>query len=347
MKFYSCILLLTITFSVFSQTEDNDRLISNQKNFELKNLSNILEKYDRNKNGALDDDEKKNVVDLKINGEISSTELLKFSNIESLSLTSSKLETLDLSSFKNLKSLYLASNFNLKNLMAHDLATLSQIKIIDSPIEVLKIDKSVNIQNIFINKGNLGSLNLNSLQKAEDIQIYNSMLYEISVDSLLNLKYLYLDGNRISNIILPNSTVLETVSLNTNQLSSIGLQHVPNLKKLRLSENQIDKIDISKLNDLVYLELTQNNLTSFKTENNNKLASIFLEKNKLTELNLSNWIGFKDSEATQPQILYIHYNPIKTLNIKNGKLTRVFCDKVSLSKIKITKDDIDDLAPKS
>lgn len=347
MKTYHCLLLFIINFNLCAQTEDNQYFTTTPGNYKINDLSKVIEKYDTNKNGTLENDEKKNILEIRIDGKISNAELLQFSNVESLSVTGSNLETINLSDFKNLRMLVLLSNFNLKNLIAENLDQLSQIRIQDCPIEILRIDKSVNILVFAMNKGNLNSINLNSLQSAHSIEIYNSNLNEIFVDALVNLKYLHLEGNAISTINLPHSTNLEIVSLNTNQLTSIDLQYVPNLQKLKLSENKIDHIDISKLNNLVYLELTQNNLTSFKTENNTKLASIFLEKNKLTNLDLSNWIGFRDYEAVQPQILYIHYNPLKTMNIKNGKLTRVFCDKESLPKIKIIKDSIDDLAPKS
>lgn len=347
MKTYHFLLFLIITFNLSAQTEDNQYFTTTPGNYKIKDLSKVIEKYDSNKNGTLEIDEKKNVLEIRIDGKISNAELLQFSNVESLSVSGSNLETINLSDFKNLKMLFLQSNFNLKNLIAEDLAQLSQVRIDGSPIEILRIDKSNNILVLAINKANLNSINLNSLQDANSIEIYNSNLNEVFVDALVNLKYLHLDGNAISTINLPHSTTLETVSLNTNQLTDIDLQYVPNLVKLKLSENKISNIDISKLSNIVYLELTQNNLTSFKTENNTKLASIFLEKNKLTNLDLSNWIGFRDYEAVHPQILYIHYNPLKTMNIKNGKLTRVFCDKESLSKIKIIKDSIDDLAPKS
>lgn len=347
MKFYSCLLLFVTTFNLFAQTEDTQYFTTTPGNYKIKDLSKVLEKYDTNKNGTLDLNEKKNILEVKIDGKISNAELFQFSNVENLSLTSSNLETINLNDFKNLKTLFLSYNFNLKSLIAENLPNLFQIKIQDSPIEILRIDQSVNITVFAMNKGNLNSINLNALQNANSIEIYNSNLNEVFVDALVNLKYLHLDGNAISKINLPHSTELETLSLNTNQLTTIDLQNVPNLLKLKLSENKIDQIDISKLSKLVYLELSQNNLTAFKTENNTKLASIFLEKNKLTNLDLSNWIGYRDYEAVQPQILYIHYNPLKTMNIQNGKLTRVFCDKESLSKIKIIKDNIDDLAPKS
>ncbi len=220
-------------------------------------------------------------------------QMLKCTNLESLSLTYNELVALPratnkpmpvffnrrnpprgIEEFKNLKMLFLSNNKIDK--FPEDIVSLEQLSYLDlshNQIEYIQDDtllpRNLKVLDISYNKLNTFSSSLGAMALLEQLKCQNNCISSISsgIKKLESLKYLNFSSNKLS--IIPEEIGelknLQTFDLSENQVQKLpnGISNLHNLHYLCLSNNPIEKISpVEGLRGLLKIDL---NNCSFKT----------------------------------------------------------------------------------
>lgn len=247
----------------------------------------LIERYDLNDNGVIDQDEALAVRFLVVAGlsiqDLSGLEA--FTNLQILDVQNNQLQGFpDLSGLTQLRLLN-ASNNEIANDSGLPLG-LSQLNLANN-----------RIPNLTVNLENMEQLNLanNLLSGILDLSVFTS------------LKHLTLSGNRLSQLNVPTS--LEHLDVNNNQLSSLptlpislvtllasgnslsGLPTLPTtLQQLNVAHNNLETLqDLSTLSDLRLLNVAYNQLSTLQgVESLTQLRGLFAASNQLVDMTLPN-----------------------------------------------------------
>lgn len=246
---------------------------------------------------------------------------------QSLSLTDSKITSIQLPAANHLRYLYLNDN---------------QLK------EVKGLDRLPNLIGLYLDNNQLAEapdfsglshlqqlyLYNNQLQKIPDISHMKELIYlnvrknKLSelpeLSSLSKLKYLLLEGNELTSLPASVSDLskLESLYVAHNKLTSIpNLDKLSALVNLGLADNRLEQIpDLSALSRLKDLRLDKNKLT--KIPGLDQLVSLevlYVQHNQLTEIN-----GIV--KLNNLKQLYVTDNRIEKMpDISKQKLERIEC----------------------
>jgi uncharacterized repeat protein (TIGR01451 family) len=127
------------------------------------------------------------------------------------------------------------------------------------------IQSFINLQNLYINYNNLGSLDLSSN---------------------IHLKNLFCNYCQLTSLTL-NSADLNVVYANNNLLTSIDLSSCPNVGDVDFSSNQLSEINLSGCSNIANLQVSNNLLESIDVSNDIALYHLYVGNNLLTSLDVS------------------------------------------------------------
>lgn len=191
-----------------------------------------------------------------------------FINLDSLTVFSDSLLSIDLTASPNLRYLNCSGGENLKNLNISGLTDLETLKIggCDS-LNVIDVTTNSNLKFLSCSGNDITNLNLSNN---------------------IALEFLYASENQLANIDLTNNVALQRLEIGRNKLTSIDLSNNLFLQDLDIYENNLDSIDISNNTALETIECSSNNLTNLDVSNNLALASLLCYNNNLVHLDVSN-----------------------------------------------------------
>ena len=199
---------------------------------------------------------------LTINNNFSSLDFSNLINLESLTIGDNvsdklKLQSLNFSSLKKLKTLKIYNAQSLKKVNLSGLQYLSDIHCEKNQIEILDITGLINLVNLKCNNNQIEILNTSGLSK---------------------LVYLDCSQNKINTLDLSNCKSLTTLDCSNNQIGSIDLSGCFNLKNAYGGYNLIKSLDLSNC---------CKNAVKF-TFNDNKLETLFLKNGVFDALTIAN-----------------------------------------------------------
>jgi len=217
------------------------------------------------------------------------------------------------------------------------------------------LESFINVINFYIQGSLVTSLNLSPLTQLESVICNNnSQLTTINFNGLTNLTGIEINGNSaITSLDVSGLTNLNNLNCNNNsQLTTLNLSGTNNIQTLDCSYNQLISLDVSNSTNLISLDCRFNQLTNLNITNCPVLDNINIDFNSLTTLDLTglNSITFlycahnQISQVIFPENIIIdefmcsynqlveldcssvkflstldlRYNPLQSLNIKNG-----------------------------
>ena len=131
-----------------------------------------------------------------------------FVNLEWISLNSNKIKSIDLSSNKSLKKLWISNN----------------------KLSSINLDTNINLVEVEISNNNLKSINLSKNSNLETFKAENNRLESIDVHRNLNLKKLYLSNNKLSKIDVTYNKKLEVLTIDGNtNIQGLNISNNPKL----------------------------------------------------------------------------------------------------------------------
>ncbi|OBW39385.1 Internalin-J precursor [Chryseobacterium sp. MOF25P] len=215
-----------------------------------------------------------------------------------LSLQSTKITTLNLSNFLNLKNVDLLSNSQLQNINFQGSNKLYSISI-----------SSCGLSNVSV-------ANLPELWKLECSN--NGSLNTVSATNCAALERLVLNyNNNLTNLNVNNLPSILILDIFKNKFSSINISSLASLQLLRCDENYFQTLDLSQNPALLQLECTKNLLQSLDLSHNPLLYTIACGFNN----NLQN-INLKSGSPNFPYGMSINNLPqLKFICIDNNKLS--------------------------
>ena len=359
MKYLYLIIFLAIPYLSTSQIINFP-----DENLKFELLNNQDPPIDTNNNGEIEITEAHNYginenEDIEIvNNQISNLSgLEQFINIERLRLYSGTYNSVNLSSFENLKYLNigvtaienidLSNNPYLRSINVTSLNHITSLNLLNQPL----------LENLELNIGNLAEIDLSNNPQLKNLKVYFSNISSLDLSNQPLLEKLEIKYNNLSEIDLSNQPLLQNLELNNGNLAEIDLSNQLLLTDLNLSYNNITEIDLITNLNLINLELSGNefeslniehliNLETFSANNNNlstvdlnslsSLLSLNCNHNSLESLDVSNLENLESIECS--------YNNIQTLLLPpNSKLSVLECISNQLTELTLNTQTEDSL----
>ncbi|WP_397362759.1 T9SS type B sorting domain-containing protein [Olleya sp. R77988] len=265
--------------------------------------------------------------DLNVGGSAINNVVITLPNVHSaltdLRISSIDIQTIDISDYFNLESLYLWGTY-VENLLLPTSTTLTDIFIILHDIQ--------------------GTLDFSVLPNLEDLDITSNDVTPLMVDLTQNYQLVDLDLSRndMDTIDLTQNTLLETIRLNSNNFTTIDITQNVLVDRFEAYSNLLPSMDLTQNIVLRYLNLRDNLLPTIDLTQNIILRSADLSINllpnldvtqniELNTLNISNNLftttGLDLTQNIVLYTLYASYNQIESLDItQNVSLSTLVLD---------------------
>jgi len=239
-------------------------------------------------------------------------------NADSITFSSTRLDSVNITGLSQLKAI----NFRKNNLTKLDVSTNTALRDIDvqeNKIRVLDTDNLVNLEklNLYFNDSISGiDISLNDSLKEFTVSrtVFPDTTFDLS--NKPNLELISFSSTNISNLNLQNSTNIKSIQLRSNQFSALDLSAFDSLISLSMQREYVNNLDFSNNLKLEYLYAWRCDLNSVNISNNSKLESINLQHNNLTVLATENK-PFLNNMA-------VEYNDITSLDISNDTSLELF-----------------------
>lgn len=245
---------------------------------------------------------------------VSFIEKHNFSNLQSLTLRSPALLSLNLTKFNNVSIL----NFSENNITFINLSQFNKTKFVN--LSHNSIDK-------FVGFSNLTQLDLSH-------NLIKNLSVNISKQS--KLSHLYVQNNQIKSITNFSSAILKFFDASGNKIEKLSIGYNPSLKQLTLSDNLIKTIQTKLYNvipNLEILNLSSNFLSKLEDYSFNltNLLQLDLNNNEISSLSQKCFSGL-----SRLQVLNISLNRIQivspsTFQYLNGLFHLVVSENKGLS----------------
>lgn len=242
----------------------------------------------------------------------STLDISHLTNLKNLSISSSKINQLDVSQLNKLETLYCVNNNYLTKLNLSGLENLTSIECKDND--------------------NLIELTLSKLRNVTELICSNCKLTNLDVSDMIKLEVLKCENNKLTNLNLSNLENIKQLSCSENQLQVLDVSKLINLEDLWCSDNYLTRLDVSRLKKLQRLLCTSNEIKTLDVSQLESLEIFQCHGNQLTELNLSNLKNIEHISCASNLItnldvsglekltdLLCYDNPLTYLNISNCK----------------------------
>ncbi|MCH9631616.1 MAG: hypothetical protein S4CHLAM37_16400 [Chlamydiia bacterium] len=257
--------------------------------------------------------------------QLQSIDLSKNTALTDLDLRENQLISIDLSKNTSLTNLYL--NYNqLKSIDLSKNTALTDLNLNDNQLKSIDLSKNTSLTDLDLRENQLISIDLSKNTSLTDLYLNDNQLKSIDLSKNTALTTLYLNENQLQNIDLSKNTALRSLELNNNQLQSIDLSKNTALDWLGLHDNQLQNIDPSKNTVLERIGLSGNQLQSIDLSQNTALRSLQLSNNQLQSIDLSSntYLSWLELSGNQLQSIDLSKNTaLRELELNNNQLQSI------------------------
>lgn len=220
-----------------------------------------------------------------INGKVRTADISK---LRQLSVSSSKISDLTgIQDFTSLETLTIDSN-NLKTLDLSKNKALFSVRAPYNELTSIDISNSVLLSNLVLYGNKLTTLDVSKNVNLWNLDLSRNQLETIDLTKNVSLSSLDLGTNKIENLNLTLNKQLTTLYLTDNKISTVDLSQNTKLIRLGISSNSLTSLDVSKNTELVEINGNYNQITTLDLSKNPKLTAVYLTNNKLYNLNIAN-----------------------------------------------------------
>lgn len=238
----------------------------------------VSEHFDtKNKDGILSDEEIKEVVKIEyLPDNVSSIKGIEyFTYIESLSVSNTQVETVDVSKNSSLKSLYLVGR-SIKKVNTGEINDLDQFWADDTSITSIDLQSNTALTEVHIRdldvltslklpKNGLAHLTLESAENLDELDlsgakdlrslvIMNTGINELDISRSVSLSTLYIEDTLIDNLDLSDLTELVSINITNVNIKKIDVSKMSKLQYLILNDTLVDGLDLKNNPALRYLD---------------------------------------------------------------------------------------------
>lgn len=223
-----------VTVTAFSQ-----KIQFKDKNFEKV----ILERYDKNKDGFIDNLEYPHITTINLKG----TELSTYEDIYQFQVRKLFFEDIPIKSLvlKNIPTLRILSctHCSLTKLELENLPGLISVNINNNKLTDISIKNCPKIYSLSASRNLLKALDTSVLNKLEDLHVSDNNLQSLNLQNLSELNWLTIDNNHIKKLDISQNTKLTRVSAVGNNLNNSNIIKAKNTQhavKIDLVEEPIN-----------------------------------------------------------------------------------------------------------
>lgn len=200
--------------------------------------------------------------------------------------------------FTSLTSLSCSSN-RLTSLNVSSNTALTELQCSNNQLTELNVSNNTALTILNCNNNLLATLNVSNNVKLDSLACSGNQLQELNVSNNTALTKLHCSNNvkhgkneqgkpveyRLSSLVL--SSALETLTCDQNFLSSLDLSPCTALKTLSCSASGVGVITLSKNAELTELYCSDNYLSALDISQNTKLTKLYCHDNRLQSLDIS------------------------------------------------------------
>ena len=209
--------------------------------------------------------------------------------VENLEITQENIFDLTgIESFIGLKTLTVSTN-KLTSIDLTNCTLLENLTVYDNFIKSLDFSTNTKLVKVNLTRNNLNSiLGLEKATNLKELHLSHNLIEKIDVSNS-NLEKLYLGNNLLTEVSLDTPN-LETLELSTNNLVSLNIDYLENLKTIEAANNKLINVDICKNLKLETLIISQNLISNLVLGGNQNLLVLNMAKNSLSELDITGLI---------------------------------------------------------
>lgn len=302
-------IMLVSSFPVYSFAADGDVEI-NETNFPDESVRYVVKKADKDKNSVLSKEEIAAVTSMSFSSYpaplADMTGLEHFTNVETLSISSTSMAEIDCSIFPKLTTLKCGSNSSIKKLDISKNTELVTLDCSGDKIEALDLSNNTKLETAKVNSNNLSVLTLGDNTNLKELNCYNNKLTELNVSNCTALENLTCSDNMLVNLDLTNNTELKELYVNNNYtLESLNVTKCTKLTHIDTSYTKAMKeLDLRNNSALEDISASYGGLVNVYLGNSYpNLKNLSLDTNAIVEVDLSGvtntgFINLRDNALT-------------------------------------------------
>lgn len=253
------------------------------------------------------------IVIASYNLDLSSIIFPHHNQIHTLQLTSTSLESINVSNLLKLEYLSIDRGLGITDL---DVSNNSELRFLD------------------VSRHKLSSIDVSHNTMLETLNCSMGNLQTLDVSNNPNLTAIYFAFNNIKKIDVSHNTKLEYLEFQNNNISNIDISMLPNLSFIHfgnymkvsggsITVNNITNIDLThntKLNDLF---ATMLDLETIDISQNKALTRVFVENNLLSSLDVSNSLELEELSCyNNPNLTTVFISPEQTFSYTKDDWTK-------------------------
>lgn len=212
----------------------------------------------------------------------------------------------------------IATSLNLSNSNISDLTgiesfvNLTYLSCGNNQLTTLDVSELSELTDLYCMNNMLTSLNVSGLSNLVFFECYDNNLTVLNVSDLTNLGNLNCDNNQLLSLDVSGLSNLSTLECYNNQLVELNITNCSSLSTIFSSNNNITSLDFTGVNPEPFADFnfSNNNISSIFFPNGFEIPNLSVGNNQIVDLDLSNITSIGNADFA--------FNPIETLNIKNG-----------------------------
>ena len=202
----------------------------------------------------------------------------------------------------------------------------------------IDVSQNINLKDFRCNDCGFTSLDVSALENLSVFYCFNNKLTSLDVSGNLLLKDLQCNGNNISSLILPpeqptaRDNKMTYLIISNNPIGSVDVTYFTNLSSLQCNYCNLDELDVTNNKNLTRLYCWNNNLTDLDLSNNTKLSDFRCSYNPFGELDLTKLASLSHLECRNCELEVLDLT-------QNLALTYVQCESNHLTTLDLSKND--------
>lgn len=235
--------------------------------------------------------------------------------IHTLQLTSTSLESINVSNLLKLEYLSIDRGLGITNLDVSNNSELTYLDVSRHKLSSIDVSHNVMLQSLQCSMGNLQTLDVSKNPNLTTLDFAFNNIKTIDVSHNTKLENLSFQNNNISNIdisMLPNLSFIHfgnymkasDGSITVNNITNIDLTHNTKLNDLRATLLDLETIDLSQNKALTQVLISNNLLSSLDVSNsleleelscynNPNLTTVFISPEQTFSYTKDDWTKFK------------------------------------------------------
>lgn len=205
----------------------------------------------------------------------------------SLDLSSNALTSLDLSKTSNLESLSVSSNKSLTSINLTGCTSLVNFSAKTTKLGEIDLTGLTALETLDLHAGELTKVTFSGNSELYDIDLSENKLTSIDFKGCPGVVYLSLNNNAFTEMSLKGLEKLSNINLRYNKLTNFSIENCPSLSTVVVSDNLLTSADLTGgKENLSEIHVGGNQLTTLDLSGFASLSTLSAENNQLTSVNL-------------------------------------------------------------